>query len=381
MTFKEWMADNSSSEAVAQLLNRTKQYVISSAREVNGRVSFTFPKNLKENSEEERKHRHDKGWGAYKGLQQVTDPTQLGWNAKQQFNFKRTMTAQIANLAQPLGFLFELEVFDYLVNKGLYDIDKGAMDSKTKKEEYYKQIDTYGHTSAELIKQMVAIHAADLGEQMRKKTISILGCADMIFFAGGFSSWKAERDTPGDIFLGCSENVGRTGYSVKFGTETKISVARISINNIGRILGYTPDFDLLQNSELDTEAEKKTQILKLIYDGAKRFENNPKRFTKLLNYLITGNDSVIPAFRNYASSDIGNVGWSVNIQKDFAISRSLENPLRPRDGSTVKVDVNNTYVRMTYKVPGGSFSGTTILLEPKKEKINIKVTNLTSSRR
>lgn len=400
MTFLEFL--NIEQNELNSYFNNIINYVMSSFKVYGKRVGFNFPKQntmpinqglsfspiakqnvlaahyeipgIIQNENNDWENRHKKGWQAYKGMSAIQTPD---WDAKQQNLFKSRLTNKLAKIAQSLGFLFEIEVFQYLERNGMFDADKGIMQLAKVKKTYVDDIVKHTGTAANLILEMLQIHVKNLADQIIEKSKKILGCADMIWFTGGTkASWEG-RNSPADIYIGCSEVEEKTGFSVKFGSETRINLASLSLNTVITLLNKS--FKL---QEIEKDENWSYNVSKMLYEAAQGM--TPARFVSILNYLITGRENVIPAFRNYASTELGNAGWSENIQKDFLISKKLSEPLKARQDSEVVLDFNSTYMKATYKVPNGSYSGTFLLFvpnDPSIGKINIKVNNMTSSRR
>jgi hypothetical protein len=54
----------------------------------------------------------------------------------------------------------------------------------------------------------------------------------------------------------------------------------------------------------------------------------------------------------------------VNIQRDFNTSDTPKTPLSAKEGAVINVVVNETYVKLLYKLKGGSRNGTYITFHP-----------------
>jgi hypothetical protein len=411
MEFKEWLNSNDLASQVNQYLAQLNANALKSIKVRNGRLSISFAPatvslpapqaatpaapyalaahtthdgpNLQEDDAWD--HRHDKGWTAFKALKKINDP---GWDKTQEYRFKSNLTHAVADIAQPLGFLYELEVFIYLRDKeGLFDGDKSNQVDALRKE-YIKSIEKRLGMARDQILHMLQVHAADLGKQIIARCHRIFGCADMVWFTGGKNTSFAGRNDPADIQVGCSEYAGendRAGFSVKFGSETRISVAKLTPKTaIETALGRITAGQERRLSEVGTDDEKQwiAEMSEALYDIiAAKYENNPRTFVELLNHLLTGGNHTFPAARNYASTELGGAEWSGNFRKDFIVGDKPGTPLRAKSNAIVEVDYNKSYFRMTYKVEGGSFSGTTLMFVPRQGGIDVKVTNLTSSRR
>jgi len=418
MNFKEWLNNEQNFlTEVAKFLVDLKTNALRSLRVENGRLSLSFrpsavalPRNntaaaepqmalaahttydgdtLSEaTADDERAHRHDKGWTAYRGLEKLTDPVSaLGWDKKQQYRFKSNLTHAVADIAQPLGFLFELEVFICLRDKfHMHDGDKGRMNVDVLRQEYIKTIEGRLGQAKQQILQMLEVHAEDLAKQIVARTTRMLGCADMIWFTGGKNTSYTGRSNPADIQIGCSEYSGeddRVGYSVKFGSETRISIAKLTPKTaieaaMGRIT-HAQFNSLPMPESFENEKEWTAETSRVLYEIiSPKYEDNPTLFVKLLNNLLSGGNNTFPAARNYASTEMGGAEWSGNFRKDFIVG---DNALRARSDAKIEMDYNKTYFRMTYLAPNGSVSGTTLFFVPRSGMIDVKVNNLTSGRR
>lgn len=425
MKFKTWLSteehtwehmSSSPMPGLEEFLSEAVKQTLSSMQEQGDKVGFSFPDFQsiagqvdrvalrQQNVSQQQSHpeflaahtiyegpqddRKKKGWIAYNALGQITDPDQLGWSGREVGQFKRTMTARIRDIASPMGFLFETEVFLHLVNnRQLHDADNNAMGvPDLHKQQTDILISKLGGNPNQIL-QFVKIHAKNLGDQIIARTNRILGCADIIWFYGGKDvSWKG-RNNPADIVIGCSERHpgerDKTGYSIKFGSEARINVASFTPQTLGTLLGASNrSIESIKNVSTKDHKDYKAQMSEKLYQMAlPLYENKPKKFVKLLNNILTGNHDTFVAARNYASPAMGSAEWSVNFQKDFVTTDRPGNPLGAKQGATVTVDHTNTYMSMTYKVPGGSFYGTYLYFIPHADKINVKVNNLTSDRR
>lgn len=377
MNFKEWVSseENVLMQQVANLLRSWSAQVIATLNVEDGKVNIVFPKiQLESEESDERLHRHDKGWQAYKGLKTITDPSVLGWSKSQEYRFKQNMTYAVAKISKVLGLLFEAEVFMYLTSKGLHSVEDENIEAFH--QEQIKAIGSKLGQARDQIFQMVKLHAAHLGEQIIQKTQRLIGCADMIWFYGGFSNNVSTTKNPADIQIGCSEYAGnndRVGYSLKFGTETRFALADAGIKSTAEMLGATPkEIQVVVNSDYK-------MLPRLLEAIAKRQFKSPQQFVKLLNRLLTGGHFTFPAPRNYASSEVGGAEWSENYKKDFIVTDKPGAPLKARDNAVVTVTSVPTYMKMNYSVDGGSSVGTTLYFTPQgRGTITIKVTNLTS---
>lgn len=395
MDFKEWLSeDQMIIQEVEKLLNGLKMQALNSMHVTNKKVAISmkaaqpafalaahYVPEGPAVTEHDWENRHNKGYLALNAASKFGDVQQnLGWDKKQQNSFKRGFHSRVQKIATPLGFLFEAEVFMSMLNEySLHDGDNGEMQVNTIRTKFLDQIKAVSGHLAEQILQLTALHAKDLAGKIVDKTKRILGCVDMVWFNANTNSNWSGRGNPADIMVGCSEVSGerdRVGYSLKFGSETKINVASFANTQLVSVLGLKGK----AAQDLIAAEDEHESIRKLFIAIQPKFEKNPKEFVKFLNLLLAGKQFTFPAPRNYASPDMGGPDWSANIKKDFLTS-DRSPTLRPRDDATVFLDFNSSYVRMTYKVLNGSASGTSIFLLPRNKTFNVKVTNLTSERR
>ena len=249
---------------------------------------------------------------------------------------------------------------------------------------------------------MLNSHAVNLADQIYVRTTKVLRCTpDRIIFTGGEFDWndaEVGRANPADLILMCGgENRSRNdlGWNVKLTSETRVNMAHLSVEATFKLLGGTNTRQLqkdindgMQHSNPGTYyTDFRSVVIPLLATAAEtNVADNPQKFADLMNYLVSGkegrkNYDTLPAVRNYASTSIGGAGWSEMIRKDFDVTSQEGRKLRPKSGAKVTVIQNDTYVKIIYKVPGGSSSGTFIQLEPRSDKIIIKVNNLTSAGR
>jgi len=322
---------------------------------------------------------HGKGGLAYTAAKHMLPK----WNDQQVLNFKVGMKAAPSKYGQQFGLLFEVEIFEYLVKKkqlspvGENEFTAFSLeDSRTTKAGILAEL-TKGEGPA-LTKQFVQFiqaHAWTVAEQILQKTMRILRhCkVDSVEFIGGGSGWKAqhggERANPADLILGCSSVTGKkrgsVGYSTKFTSEALVNVASMSLSSMYQMLGGEQSEE--EKAKLDAvvmnfDKAKKYVVAKL--DGlAAQYENQPEAFVKLLEHLITGGHDTFPVARLYIRS-AGGAEWSNAFKMDFETSDNQRGKLAPKPGATVEVATTNSYVKMTYKVPGGTPYGTYIMLMP-----------------
>lgn len=419
--FKEWLNNQDSFlQEIEHILKSWKTQVLNTMEPENGRILLKFPKNIDyvsknvsnsttvaepqtiaagmtysgddlNESDYDHSQRHDKGPAVLRSLNQIINPTTgLGWTKQQQSRLKDVINYNFGKIAQPMGYLFETEVFLHLRdNYKLKDMDNGAMDVDEKRNDFINRIKPHARTSLPQLIQLVKIHAMDLSDQIIKRTKRILGCADMVWFSAKqltsrSSAWEG-RGNPADIIVGCSVAMGddRVGYSLKFGTETRISIANLSIPSAVHVLaGKTLPSQVKILNNIEQDKAWSARVSKILHDMAdERFNGNPKNFVNLLNYLLSGKSFTFPAARNYASKDLGGAEWSANFRKDFIVSDKPSNPLKAKPNADVTLDSNSTYLKMIYKVPDGTLYGTILFFMPRQGTIDVKINNLTSSMR
>lgn len=418
--FKEWLNNqNSFLQEIENILKSWKIQVLNTMQTENGRILLKFPKNIDYVSKSDsntatvaepqtiaagmtysgndlneafdRSTRHDKGPAVLRSLNQIIDPTTgLGWSKQQQNKLRDVINYNFGKIAQPMGYLFETEVFLHLkYSHKLKDMDDGEMGVEERKNDLISKIAPHARTSLNQLLQLVEVHAMDLGDQIVKRTKRILGCADMVWFSAkqvssSSSSWTG-RGNPADIIVGCSVAMGddRVGYSLKFGTETRISIASLSIPSAVHLLaGKTLPSQIKIINNIEQDKSWSARVAKIFHEMADgRFNGNPKNFVSLLNYLLSGKSFTFPAARNYASKELGGAEWSANFKKDFIVSDKPSNPLKAKPNADVTLDSNSTYLKMIYKVPDGTMYGTILFFIPRQGKIDVKINNLTSTMR
>jgi len=411
MNFKGWMQLESTIKSISAS-------VLRSMKAVEGGVKFSFPSYVQLSTQINQylaqpsmtlaagyvhpgepisegatgeKQGGSKEVGAMKALQALKDP---GWTPKQWQGFQQTIKKRTSDIGKSMGLLFEIEVLLHLMQKRkLIDVDEDEnVSSKAlfnKRRRYFItdiQNALFGKPQAEQILYMVQSHAAELAEQIYTQSAKMLKCKpDALKFTGGENAnFLDAREDPADIIIYCKDS--RIGWNLKFTSETKIHLMSIGPRSAYTLVGGN-DIDQF-NSDLEDMMKDATAynhydyfrsaIIELLGNEVKENINDPAAFTRLLNQLISGGQKTAIAPRNWGSPSMGGAKWSANIQKDFVVKG---HKLLPQADADVTVVTNNTYVKITYKRPGGSFSGTSIFLEPKDDRVVIKVNNLTSDRR
>jgi hypothetical protein len=447
LNFKEWIGSEEQETDLDRFFNTIKQQTLSKFHMETGKVSFQFPVNyqsimsdsgaiatikMPQKSREARPtammqlaahydplletRPDEKELGAVKSLQTLADP---GWNASQWNLFKKIIRVSARTFGAELGYLFEIEVFIYLVStRKLEDRDdfsfgantSGSISSFfTKRKELLGQISSklayrLGQKKQEainLLHHMVLENAKDLGDQMYRRSQQILKCnPDQASFTGGMADWPDVRENPADIVIYCSGIVdqqerGSLGWNIKFTTEHKVHIASLGPLPAYRLLGGRGDkkFEAELGMALDDSSHAtyhkdwRLAVIDLLEKPARQFEHNPSKFVSLLNDLISGVDEesggrydTLPAVVNYARPTRGGANWSVNMQRDFITTSDPKAKLKARDDADVKMLSNDTYVKLIYFRPKqqGSPSGTAITFEPRSERVIVKISNLTA---
>lgn len=415
MNFKEWLITEQASilPDVRALLQNVERSVLRSMKTGPEGVSFSFPLNYDQFTPETISSRasipagaqlslaahtitieaighgvkYGKGEMAYRALGGLTKPD---WTPEEIMKFKRGLQKGIRKFAGDLGFLFELDVFIFLhEDAGLNDIRGYVQRAYGQRDHHVSEIRRLAHKGA--INQIISfagMHAENLGRQILQKTRSILRCnVDQIEFTGGGPKFIATREDPADIRLSCSSGKRGLGWNIKFGSETRMQLAGLSHSVAYKMLGGTMKSSFAEDLSDAGEDYKKIKMVTLGYleDAARKtFGEHPgnlKKFVSILNNLISGSaHETMIAPRNYITG-LGGAEFSKNIKKDFQTTTKPGPKLRARSDATVEINATDTYLMLTYKVPGGSFDGTKITFWPRAENVAVKVTNLTTERR
>lgn len=408
MDFKGWLITEN--ENVEQFLNWFGQQVLASTQPGQGFVSIKFPDPnsfflnarqapqasqaptaapmplaastrlpgplLREGLNQDDPH--GKGGLAYTATKHMLPK----WSPQQVLNFKVGLRDNIAKIGRDLGYLFELEIFQYLVQrKKLQPFGEnefttyGLEDSKQAKSGVLANIARFnGPQLTKQYVQFVQAHAWGVAEQIYQKTVQILEkCrVDYVEFLGSHHGGDVSmgRRDPADIKIGCSEVTrGRKaiGYSAKFTSESKVHITSQRAESLYELMGgkNSAAFATKLDSVLINYKKAKDFLLRTFAVLAEKYEGNPVAFTEFLEELLTGGNDTLPAARLYIRQPApGNNVWSQAMQQDFITSDNRTGKLRPKPGATVTVNATNTYIKLTYTVPGGSRNGTFIVLEP-----------------
>ena len=440
LTFREWME---AEEGLDNFFNKIKQQTLQKFESEQGRITFQFPGDYQSllgavsepatiafpttgnvaEPEPMRLAAHynplletkpdEKVLGAVQSLKTLNDP---GWKTKQWDLFKKIIKQSAGRFGAELGYLFEIEVFLYLIkSKRLNDRDEGESGVGTvelfeKKRDRFlsditskvQRLSANRQEAVNLLYHMVLENAKDLGEQIYSRTQQVLKCTpDEITFTGGRETdWSDVRQNPADITLYCTDALdmgerGKLGWSVKFTTEHKVHIASLRPLPAYKLLGGRSNrqFEKDLNDAMNTSTEFsfykdwRLAVIDLLSRPAQAFQGNPQKFVSLLNDLLSGVSSqgsrydTMPAVRNYARGIRGGADWSGYMQKDFIATSDPKAKLKARPDATVDVVDNSTYVKLVYHRPkgaGGSRSGTAITFEPRSDRVIVKVTNLTA---
>jgi hypothetical protein len=443
MDFKNWIVSeqNNNLQAITQFINAYSQKVLGGMETGNGYVRVKFPDPDAMVAQPQMRiaasvsyegpiisDAADKGLATQKNmLKLVQDPAQK-WGNTQQFNWMKNPARQadfqsaindIQVIPRPMGLLFEIGVYMYLVNNEKLSPTDNMNEIKSMMKQYQGEIvgkitnhykssqpmidhtDLVKNTSAAIF-SMIAAHARDVGMQIAAKSRKMLGCSeggccpDKVQFMGGAGGGDMEtRKDPSDIVILCSKAKESKGWNLKFGTSTRVQLADLAVQRavfeMGRFAGLRDyksraatvanaqnDFD---NDPFKGEGETADQrIMDYVAEVAKAYEGKPLAFTRLLNYLIhNGGNNTFLAIRNYMTNP-NEVGYSQNFQTYFDIQGA---EVRPKKDAFVQVREMTGAIVLTYGLESlKDKEGVQIFLMPNftnsKRTIEFKVTNLAS---
>lgn len=391
MEFKLWLEYKESDVEIKidNFIKKIKNIVMSSMNIKDNYASFSFPKNYEmligsfpskiqmfqpllaahtqyNGAVIKEGEREPKGKGAYEaGVEQgLIVPFD---SPKDVDVFQKVITDNIRFVARDMGYLFEIYTFLYLLKNNLKNISSNTEDIKFKKEKYSKNIE--GRIKNKIfynkLIELISGHAEDLASQIYNRAISAKICngkIDQVEFLGGGSYGSGANHDIADIKIGCG--LDKMGFSVKFTSEAKVPYRHLSLMTTYEMLGGNdPDqFNVKVKKALgNSEKEAKIVTLQNLYDLVKDYK--VQDFINLLNNVLTSNNYTFPAVRNYFRG-AGGAQWSVNIQRDFNTSDTPKTPLSAKEGAAINVVVNETYVKLLYKLKGGSRNGTYITFHP-----------------
>jgi len=410
--FSEWLSEqNDLQQKLTSFFQKVKLQILSSMKAKDGYVLFQFPQDYESlfeqptaqpqqpyaqqpynqpfalaahtltpgtwiNEGDKQEDPYGKGGLAFKS---VAD--KLDWEPGQILTFKKTMQKSIQRIGKEMGLLFELYIYIHLIDMaGLNPIeeDKDSFWAYSVRDQYMEKLQAkVSKASSPLILQFLELHSKDMAQKMKAKAASLLKCpVDSVQFNGGEGSTFTARKTPADIIIGCGQQM--VGFNLKFTSETKIHLASLAFHSAYNLLGGRNPGNFQKGVEMAEEGEENQFVLSQLWELAQQYENQPTKFTKMLNYLISGVGEmpVVPAMRNYTRNR-GNAEWSGGIELDFIVKNNV---LYPKPGATVQVQKKQprTYVQLTYKVADGTPHGTSIYLEPNQGKVSVKANNFTS---
>ena len=402
MNFKEWLDFYN----INRFFNDIKSQVLSSMRELNGYISFSFPSNYEQYVnipllaahydpsllESKDLPKGELGYKATKG--------KVNWEEDEVEIFKKIINQHLKDIAKFLGLIFELEVYDFLTNSKslisnnynpanpimIHKPGRGnyGVSTKAAKVRYINKIifiiDYKGNLDVgKIITSWIYAHASEVGESMYRRAKTLLGCVDQISFSGGEpSSYYTDfRKDPADIKLGCSENKKEFGASLKFTSEPKSHIAHLSILQTYVLLGGKKLKSFHNEYNGKNKDEKVELALDTFYELMdSKIVGKPDKFVDILNQVLTAKTKGTQPVVRLWTRGRGDAFWSKAIRKDFNFKGSV---LRTKDNAEVSADKTRTYVRINYKVPGGNEYGTSIWFRVKSNSVVVSVNNLASN--
>lgn len=286
--------------------------------------------------------------------------------------FQKVLQKNLQGISREMGLLFEIEIFLNLVLQAKLEPVGDIDDLEAKKIRRTRMQNIIeivkDQTNGQRIIQMVQGHGVEVAQEMinyTKNNAQVMnacqGKVNQVEFNGG----EEGTGDISDIKIGCGAS--KVGFSIKFTSESKSRYRGLSPDKVYKLLGgkNVTGFNKKLSNYI-TEFEKpRIFIIQQLYELAKdNIENNPQNFTDFLNLILTNHELNMPVVRNYMRAT-GGADWSPAIRRDFDVSSDTTHPLIPLPNATVEVTANNTYVKLKYKVPNGSSSGTFITLEPR----------------
>ena len=391
MQFKLWLEYKESDAEIKidNFIKKIKNIVMSSMNIKDNYVSFSFPKNYEmligsfPNKIQMRQpllaahtqyngavikegETGPKGKGAYEaGVEQELI---IPFNSPKDVDaFQKIITANIRFVARDMGYVFEIDTFLHLLESNLENISSNTEDVQFKKQKYSKNIEEKitNKIFYDKLMELISGHAKNLANQIynRAKSAGICnGKIDQVEFLGGGSYGSGANHDIADIKIGCG--LDKMGFSIKFTSEAKVPYRHLSLMTTYEMLGGNdPDqFNIKVKKGLgNSEEEAKIVTLQNLHELVKDYK--VQDFINLLNNLLTSNNYTFPAARNYFRGS-GGAQWSVNIQRDFNTSDTPKTPLSAKEGAEINIIVNETYVKLLYKLKGGSRNGTYITFHP-----------------
>lgn len=322
---------------------RAKSTVLASMRVTSTKdgISFSFPKQ----PIVAEAYRFDKGLRIAGHIDQDQQ-----WSAKDTAAFGKNMNANLRHIAGHLGFVFEMEVVVHLVNQGLSLEGIEMNEFMDRHEEYLGRVKQ--HLNKFTYEQFIGYvrrHAAELGNAMIQRTQGSLKCSPKSVY------YDPHVQGDEDLVLSCRK--GRAGWSLKYASEPLINIRTLSIENALTVLGASHIYpDLKQKIEADPESEwglTLDTVWKFL--GENRWTDDPNNFTKLLTFLLRGNDRTFVAAKNY-TMDKATVGTaSEAMLRDFNVRRTSNGVLfSPKPGAVVQAIKTSDYIKFQYKLVGGA---------------------------
>lgn len=345
----------------------------------------------------------EKGWKGKAAADAVGDMG-LSWPQKDVTAFSKAMSGGKRSIPQlvgkEMGLLFEVEVFIFLVQTfklkvvGSKDLAWAVSEQARLGGVISGKIGVnLGRLVVEFVKQH-AIGGKGMAHLLYSKAMALVRecLVDSIEFMGGEGaaySTHLKSDTA-DLRIGCSSYLtgqrGDVGFSLKAVTETQVQVRSFSGGKALQILGAGSreirKVRATYTNPLFEDSEKREAVLDAMGTAAEaNYRNKPKKFTALLELLVTGGADTIPAYRSLLKTD-SEPGWSGAIGKDFVTGEGPGRKLGARLGGSPVIDVksNPTYVQLTYMVGGGNHYGTAVKFEPSGDgsTVSVTVSNLLS---
>jgi len=287
--------------------------------------------------------------------------------------FQKTLDSKIHVISRDMGLLFETEVFIALITaKKLKPVNgHGLAEAKEIRTHHLDAIKgriTNGAVFGRIV-ALVRNHGIDLANQMYDRAMQnqnlqkkCNGQVTEVEFTGGSSGWGVADIA--DIKIGC--DLDKMGFATKFTSEAKIAYRSLIAGTMYSVLGGTnpTEFDAKLKEAMEEGAPAAKQyMIGVYYELASNMDGDPAKFVEFLNYILTAGKNTFPAARNY-TRNTGGANWSVAMQRDFKTSDMPGTPLDPKDDAVVTVSANQTYVKLLYKLKGGSRDGTYVTLEP-----------------
>lgn len=175
----------------------------------------------------------------------------------------------------------------------------------------------------------------------------------------------------------------RLGLNIKMTTETRTPITTLSSVTVYRLLGGTNPEAFASHVYPATPDEPNVEepipgvnVMEELTELARqRFTNQPHNFANFVNYILSNHEDTIPAVRLYHRGR-SIVGYSPALQMDFDVGEDGIH-LIAKPNATVSVVPTKTYIRVTYKVDGGTTYGTSVFLYILgSQEVDVKMTNI-----